>query len=419
MKKIWIHELEYAGETAAEKLARVREKMQRSGVSSIDLNEEDDVAWLTNLRGSGFADRYTPSFTGKMRVEMERAFLYTDLSLLTEEIRVHLTAAGIEAKPYEEAPGSIFDVKCYKTPSEIAHMKASHLRDGVIVTRFIRLLKERMAAGVHTDELDVVRILDGMRAEDPNYVGLSFPTIGGYGPNGAVIHYTADEKSNTVLEPHGLLVLDSGGQYLDGTTDITRTIALGPVNDEEKLHYTLVLQGMLRLMNTSFPADPEARRQLTLEHMGTKADGREYRFGEYLDTIARKPLRDHGLDYNHGTGHGVGYLGRVHELPVRIPEADFQPGLVMSDEPGVYLEGSHGVRIENLILCRPAAEEGMLGFEPLTAAPLEPDAVDVSIMTAEDLQMYNDYQQQVWEKLSGLLEAEDREWLKHETRILG
>ena len=419
-KSIWIHEAEYAQDSVRSKLERVRERMRVDGISTLDVMREDDIAWLCNLRGSGWEDPCTPKFQSAIRIEPDRVILYADEQYFAEGVKEHLAENGIEVRAYGLAPNCIAFTKCYKTASEIEHMRRCHVRDGVTVTKFIYRLKQMMAKGEYPDEIETARMLDDMRKADPKYVGLSFRTINGYGPHGAGIHYQATPETNIRLEPKGFIVVDSGGQYLDGTTDITRTIALGELTQVQRQYYTYVMQGMLRLLNAHITPDEVAQTQAAL------ADGDIYgarAVGRRLDEIARKPLKDQGLDYAHGTGHGVGYLGYVHELPRRIPEAIFAPGLIMSDEPGVYIDGEFGVRIENLMLCEAedAASEnaGGLHFTSLTWCPLERAAVVPEIMTADDIRMYNTYQRQVWETISPYLDGDEREWLRAETAEIG
>ena len=431
IRKIWVHDEKYAQDSIVEKLARVRADMQMRGIATLDVTAEDDVAWLCNLRGSGFGDEYTPKFRSAMRIEPDQAILYVDEEYFQDGVKEHLAAAGIEVRPYGMAPGCVTFTKCYKTRSEIENMKRSHIGDGVIVTKFIYRLKKMMREGIELDEIQAAKMIDDMRAADPLYVGLSFTTIDGYGPHGAVIHYMVTPETNVKLEPHGFMVLDSGGQYLDGTTDITRTIALGELTDKERLYYTYVMQGMLRLLDARITKEEAQSSYEALakgDIYGARAVGRR------LDDIARKPLRDHGLDYAHGTGHGVGYLGEVHELPVRIPEAIYRPGLVMSDEPGVYIDGEFGVRIENLMLCtedEPQEQDGTdrldapdkheacsLRFESLTWCPLERAAVAQQVMTDDDRRLYNEYQSKVWETISPYLDEDEKQWLREETAAL-
>ncbi len=418
-KSIWIHEAEYAQDSVRSKLERVRERMADDGIATLDVMREDDIAWLCNLRGSGW-DPSTPKFQSAIRIEPDRVILYADEQYFADGVKEHLTENGIEVRPYGLAPNCIAFTKCYKTASEIEHMRQCHVRDGVTVTKFIYRLKKMMAAGDYPDEIGVANMLDDMRKADSRYVGLSFRTINGYGPHGAGIHYQATPESNIRLEPRGFIVVDSGGQYLDGTTDITRTIALGELTDTQREYYTYVMMGMLRLMDAHITAAEREETERALaagDIYGARAVGRR------LDEIARKPLRDHGLDYAHGTGHGVGYLGYVHELPRRIPEAIFAPGLIMSDEPGVYIDGDFGVRIENLLLCEEETAEsdnaGGLHFASLTWCPLERAAVAVELMTADDRRIYNEYQRRVWETISPYLDEDEREWLRDETAEIG
>lgn len=424
--KIWIHDIRWAGVPAAEKIKAVRAKMKESGEEEIFVNALDDIAWLLNLRGSDIP--YNPVFYSFLHIA-EKITIYLQPASLTPEVVKYLDDLNIVIADYadfenaadalhgsENADGTshverkfsriIADIKTHKTDSELAHMRECGLRDGVYMTKFIYWLKRRMKEGADIDEIDASDYLYGLRAADQNFVSLSFSTISAYGPNAAIVHYEASEKSRRKLESKGLYLVDSGAQYLDGTTDVTRTIALGPLTDEEKKHYTLVCIGMLRVLYNKF----------TLPIDSTIIDG-----------YARGPLRSHGLDFNHGTGHGVGFLGCVHEGPARIarsqdpakaksgsgeqaksggaPAFTFTGNETVSDEPGVYIEGSHGVRIENMVAA------GADGFETLTWVPLEREAIDFSLMTAEDKNNFENYQMQVKEKIAPFLTDDERKWL--------
>lgn len=460
---IWIHDIKWAGQTAEEKIAAVISKMQELKQEEIVINALDDIAWLLNLRGSDIP--YNPVFYSFMQIRINKKCnrsasdatntecnppaaditIYLQPESLTDRVREYLTDLGIKIKKYSDfntQPNAktyssiISEIKGHKTNDELAHMRESGLRDGVYMTKFIYWLKKQMP---DIDEIDASDYLDALRAGDPNYISLSFPTISAYGPNAAIIHYRATATSRTKLQPRGLYLVDSGGQYLDGTTDVTRTIALGPLTEEEKKHYTLVCIGMLRAMNQKF----------TLPIDST-----------IIDKCARAPLRDQGLDFNHGTGHGVGYLGCVHENPARITRSRtaasaqgnqaaaagqetaaisaqqnsaasakesagpapyiFTGGETVSDEPGVYIEGSHGVRIENMIAVPTSAGSiksiGTSGsdtysFECLTWVPLEREALDTSLMTETDIQNFNDYQNEVKRRIAPYLSEDERKWL--------
>lgn len=390
--RIWIHDEKYAGCPAGEKLAALRGKM----TEGIDLNQHDDIAWLLNLRGGD--DPYTPVFDSFMHVEKDSAVLYIHTACADEDVRSYLSGLGVEIREYEafeereNYSSLVTEMKNIKSDFEINSIRRLSIRDAVYLTKFIYALKKAVK-DKDIYELDAVDMLEEIRRKDELYICPSFQTITGYGPHGAVIHYHAEEETNVKLEHHGLFVLDAGGQYLDGTTDVTRTIVLGPLTEEEKLHYTLVCMGTLRVLNAKLGEDKDSA---------------------FLDEMARRPLRDFGLDYNHGTGHGIGFLGQVHESPAGIRRIDaknpysFKGGEVISDEPGVYIEGSHGVRIENSIYCTGS------GFENLTWVPLERDALDLSVMTAGDKEYFEKYQAKTIEILLPYLDEEEREWLKRQ-----
>ena len=398
---IWKHELKWAGMSACDKLNRVYLKMRASDLSEIYVNALDDIAWLFNLRGSDIP--YNPVFYSFLHIS-DTVTIYLQEKSLSDEIREYLTELNVEIRDYntfehrEEYSNIISEIKTHKTPDELNHMRESGLRDGVYMTKFIYWLKKQTAMGTEIDEIDASDHLDALRASDPYYVSLSFPTISAYASNAAIVHYHSTEESRRRLMPRGLYLVDSGGQYLDGTTDVTRTIVLGPLTAEEKQHYTLACIGMLRVLNSKF----------TIPCKST-----------IIDECARSPLRSHDLEFNHGTGHGVGYLGCVHESPASISRSNpaaqakkkpyvFTGHEVISDEPGVYIEGSHGVRIENMV-----AVTGE-GFETLTWVPLEKEALDYSVMTEEDIEMFERYQQEVKEKISPFLNPEEKEWLLNE-----
>lgn len=440
---LMVHDLKYAGESAAEKLSRLRAEMKKQGAEVFITGALDETAWITNLRGADI--ECNPVFLSYLVLTEEDCTLYVQEAALTEEARRHLEKEGITAADYDsfgealsrirgkrillDVTGANYDtflrlhssnalvdvlspaavLKCVKNDREIRCMKASHLRDGVYVTKYIYYLKRLAREGFPKGytEVDAARVLDGLRAADPKYVSLSFPTISAYADNAAMCHYMPEEKTAKVLKAKGMYLVDSGAQYLDGTTDVTRTIALGRTTKEERRNYTLTVCGMLSLLYAVFPR-------------GVR--------GLNLDTFARKALWENGLDFNHGTGHGVGFFNNVHEMPVSVrmrPSADprqdiaYVPGMVTSDEPGVYIEGRHGIRTENMILCAEHPKfRGFLKFETLTLVPLDPELLDTDYMTDTDLQRYNEYQALVLKKIGPKLTGEERDWLENETRSI-
>ena len=296
--------------------------------------------------------------------------------------------------------------KALKNPVEIENERRAHIKDGVAMTKFIYWLKKNIGT-MDMTEISVSDYLEELRRQQEGNLGLSFNTISAYGENAAMCHYSATTESNKVLKPKGLYLIDSGGQYYEGTTDVTRTVALGPVTDEEREHFTLVAMSMLRLGHAKFL-------------YGCR--------GLSLDYIARQPMWERGLNYNHGTGHGVGYLLNVHErpngirykmVPERMDSAVIEEGMICSDEPGIYIEGSHGIRTENLIVCRKAQKNEygqFMEFEYLTFVPIDLEALDVGLMEKRDVEYLNEYHRQVYEKISPYLTEEERLWLKEATR---
>lgn len=440
-EKVWRYDIAYAGETAREKLRKLREKMAELMADVHIICALDEIAWLFNLRGSDVD--YNPVFLSYAVIEKESAHLFVDEDKLSPEICSCLEEIDVKLHPYDEIyttagtygsrhkilisenklnyrlcqilkdtgaklidrPDPVQSLKAVKNDVEIRQTRSAHLTDGLIMTRFMKWLKETVQTETLT-EASAAAHLDAMRQDAPGSLGLSFETIAGYGPHGAIVHYAVSEESDIPLEPCGLFLVDSGGQYLEGTTDITRTFALGPVTDEEKRHFTLVLRCMLNLMYAVFP---------------------EGVFCHSLDVLARTPLWEHGLDFLHGTGHGVGHLLNVHEGPnnffwkLREGAAPvvLAPGMVTTDEPGVYLDGKHGIRLENELLCQKKEETEFgtfLCFEPLTLAPIDLDAVDVSLLTDLDRQRLNAYHRKVFQMLSPELDADERDWLLKYTR---
>ena len=402
--------LRVTGESSESKLSRVREEMRKAGAEAHIITSLEEIAWLFNLRGRDVL--HTPVFYAFALVELEKARVY----LLNEgEDTKSLFDDDVEIKPYTaifdelktlKAKSIMYDentinyrlfesiphgcravkredpamlMKAVKNPTEIACTKQAHIRDGAAVTRFIKWLKENVGKDEIT-EISAAEYLAEERRREGAY-DLSFDTIAGYGPHGAIIHYEAAPETNVQLKPEGFLLVDSGGQYEDGTTDITRTIALGPLTEEMKRCYTAVLKAHIALATTEFDAETT---------------------GAQLDAIARKPLKDEGLDYKHGTGHGVGHMLSVHEGPASISprgvNCHILPGMIMSNEPGVYLEGKFGIRLENEILCI-ELENGKLGFETITLCPFEEEAILQDMLTEKERAWLNEYHARVCSKL--------------------
>ena len=420
------------GEPFEEKLARVREAMTKSSVNYHLITGLEENAWLYNLRGSDvdrspiffsftlitpdsirlykFGDDFDDLLKEKGVTVKSYLDIFEDIKLLPNEATV---LADFDAASYSliksiPAPCKIVDgispasvFKSVKNHIEIAATKEAHMYDGIAMVNFIYWLKNTVKKQSLT-EISASDHLESLRRAQPGFIDLSFDTIAGYMSNGAIIHYSATPESDTSLEANGFILVDSGGQYLKGTTDITRTIALGALTDKMKEYYTAVLRGHLDLAMAKFKA-------------GTT--------GCDLDYLARKALQEIGLDYNHGTGHGVGHVLSVHEGPQRISKLPnkykLEPGMITSDEPGVYIEGEFGIRIENEILCKEAdgnADE--LYFEMLTLCPYEPDSIISERLTEEERSYLNDYHKMIYSKLAPLLEPEVRNWLRKVTAPL-
>ena len=411
------------GESAESKLSRVREEMRKAGAEANIITSLEEIAWLFNLRGSDVL--HTPVFYAFALIERERATIY--LLNRTEKVK-SLFNDGIEIKPYEaifdelklldaksvmydgntisyrlfeSIPNACESIKCtdpamrmkaIKNSTEIACTKQAHIRDGAAVTRFIKWLKEN-AGKEEITEISAVEYLAEERRKQGAY-DLSFDTIAGYGPHGAIIHYEAAPETNVQLKPEGFLLVDSGGQYEDGTTDITRTIALGPLTKEMKHCYTAVLKAHIALATAEFDAETT---------------------GAELDAIARKPLHAEGLDFKHGTGHGVGHMLSVHEGPNTISprgkNSHILPGMITSNEPGVYIENKFGIRLENEILCT-ERKDGRYEFETITFCPIEREAILPELLTETEKAWLNAYHARVYDTLKPLLSTEEQVWLK-------
>ena len=430
---------ELTGASCTEKINRIREAISKNGASAIILSALDEIAWALNLRGDDV--HCNPVFISYLLISEEGYTLYILEEKITDEVRSYLKEHRVEIKTY---PSLAEDIRTFKekhrgvlqisplanealynlsstyadaivAPSPVALMKAVKNeieqagfrkvmeRDGVALVKFLRWLKEAVPAGGES-ELSVDKKLYEFRAEQANFKGISFDTIAGYKEHAAIVHYEATPETDIPLKPEGLLLLDSGAQYLDGTTDITRTLPLGPLTEEEKQDYTLVLKGHLQLQNAQFPA-------------GT--------CGTQLDVLARSAMWKCGINYLHGTGHGIGHFLCVHEGPHQIRMNHMptllEPGMIVTDEPGIYKAGRHGIRIENTLLIVPAQETEFgkfYKFEPLTLCPIAKEAIAICLLNDEELAWLNEYHQMVYDRLHPYLNEEEQAWLKEATSSL-
>ena len=435
--KAFIHPLAYAGKSCEEKLGLIRQQMKEAGADALLLPTLDEIAWTLNIRGNDI--HCNPVVVSYLLVEKDKACLFILPAKVDEELNAYLAQNGVEVHPYEEiqtflpkAPYSTLWLESAKTnyallsavpsacrlidaPSPVALLKAvrneveieglhhAMQRDGVALVKFLKWLEEAVPQGGET-EISVDKKLHAFRAAQPLYMGESFDTIAGYREHGAIVHYEATPETDVPLRPEGFLLLDSGAQYLDGTTDITRTIALGPLTQEEKEDYTLILKGHIALATAVFPE-------------GTR--------GAQLDVLARMPIWQRRMNYLHGTGHGVGHFLNVHEGPqsIRMNEnpVTLKAGMLTSNEPGVYKAGSHGIRTENLMLTVPAGE-GMFGnylkFETVTLCPIDTTGLIRELLNDEEIRWLNDYHRTVYEKLSPDLDKEEQAWLKEKCKAI-
>ncbi len=431
---------EAAGKSVEEKLEEVRRRLKEEGADAFFLAKLDDLMWLFNIRGCDV--ECNPVAMSYAYLTQNEATLFLQGKALNEEVRAYLARHQIRVEEYDavgtylknlpEGQRILADVgqcsysfykilsekqklvekknptlllKAVKNPVELANMERVFLQDSVAVTKFIYWLKTHVGKEEIT-EVTAADYLEGLRRQIPGFLDLSFPTIAGYKANAAMMHYEATPDNCAVLEPEGMLLVDSGGQYLGGTTDVTRTIVLGPISDEIKMHYTLTAAGMLQLTNAKWLYGCTGRN---------------------LDILAREPLWKIGLDYKCGTGHGVGYILNVHEGPQNMRwrftggmvEAALEAGMDITNEPGVYIEGSHGIRIENVMVAK-NGEKNEYGqfmyFDTLTYAPIDREAIDVKYLTEVQRGYLNEYHRKVYEKVGPFLEEEERKWLEEVTR---
>ncbi|MEY8412176.1 aminopeptidase P family protein [Lachnospiraceae bacterium 62-26] len=433
--------VEYTGERTADKLSRIREAMKKEGADVHILAALDDICWTTNLRGNDI--EYFPLLLSYAVITMDDMKLYVDETKLTAEMKESLAKDGISIHPYNAVyedikglsakDGVLVDpsrlnyalynnipkeakvieqmnpevlMKAMKNDTELKNIVNAHIKDGAAVTRFMCWLKKNIGKTEIT-EISAAKKLDSFRREQEGYLWQSFEPICGSGEHGAIVHYAATPETNVPVTTNGLFLTDTGGGYMEGSTDITRTFAFGELTDRMKEDFTTVLLCNLHLARVVFPHGIS---------------------GFNLDAMARTPAWERGMDYNHGTGHGVGYLMNIHEAPagfrcaVREKERNIlEPGMVITNEPGIYIEGSHGIRIENEMIVRkgPKTEYGQfLYFEPITYVPIDLDAVDPNMMKQEDKDQLNAYHEKVYELISPHLNDEEKEWLKEYTRAV-
>ncbi|MCD8092924.1 MAG: aminopeptidase P family protein [Bacteroides sp.] len=430
----YIYETKYAGKSSQEKIATIRKEMEETGAEALLISALDEIAWTLNIRGNDV--HCNPVVVSHLLIGKNDAHFFIQPQKVTEKLSAYLKEIGVSIHSYEDiepflnrltassillnpsktnyaaysairpdcrivkGASPVTLLKAIRNEQEIAGIHAAMQRDGVALVKFLKWLEEAVPAGGET-EISVDKKLHEFRAAQPLYVGESFDTIAGYKEHGAIVHYEATPETDVPLKPEGFLLLDSGAQYLDGTTDITRTIALGALTEEEKTDYTLILKGHIDLAMAVFPE-------------GTR--------GAQLDVLARMPIWQHRMNFLHGTGHGIGHFLNVHEGPqsIRMNEnpVTLQAGMVTSNEPGVYKAGSHGVRTENIVLTVKAGE-GMFGnylkFETITLCPICKKGIIKEMLTTEEIDWLNDYHRNVYEKLSPDLNKEEQEWLREAT----
>lgn len=428
-----LHPLEYSGESTSSKVSRVRKHLLDCGADGLLVTALDEIAWVLNLRGSDV--HCNPVFVSYLLISPENITLYINNVKLPDDVKAYLMPEHIDVQAYDSVVEGLrlyagksllvdmsstnyslatavpFEKVCSGV-SPIASMKAvknkveqdgfrvAMLRDGVAVVKFLAWLKSAVEAGGQT-EISLDERLTALRAEQPKFKGISFDTIVGYEAHGAIVHYEATPETDIPIQPHGLVLIDSGAQYLDGTTDITRTIALGELSEEQRRVYTLVLKGYIQLDRCRFPAGA---------------------CGSQIDALARAPMWREGYNYMHGTGHGVGSYLNVHEGPHQIRmewrPAPLQAGMTVTNEPGIYLEGKFGVRIENTLLIVPAESTAFgdfLKFETLTLAPIDTAPIVLEMLSTEEREWINNYHHRVYESLSPYLEGNEKEWLRKAT----
>lgn len=431
--KLFILEEKYSGESASSKISTIRNHISNTGTDYILISALDEIAWTLNMRGTDI--ECNPLFVSYLLISEKEATLYINKNKLTETTVDYLQSQGVGHRNYEDIesdltaisgrktamspsinfamynaasehntvfiqPSPVSEYKAVKNQTEINGFRNAMLRDGVAMVRFLIWLQKNIGNGNLT-ELSIDEQLYKERSAMENFRGISFATITGYQEHGAIVHYEADEQSASTLKPEGLLLIDSGAQYLDGTTDITRTIPLGPTTEEQKKDYTLVLKGFIQLAMAEFP-------------QGT--------CGTQLDVLARLAMWKEGINYGHGTGHGVGHFLNVHEGPHQIRmnnvPTPLQPGMTVTNEPGIYRAGKYGIRTENTMLAVPSRKTDFgefYKFEQLTLCPINTEAILWDMLSPEETNWLNEYHETVYSKLSPLLSDEEKQWLRNAT----
>ena len=438
-KPAFLLEEKYAGESVSSKFARIREKMRERGADRLLMTTLDDIDWMLNIRGNDV--EYFPLLLSYAIIYEDKVELYADgrkfdskiwkhfeenkvivlpyddiyevVKRFTEKDTIYLDPKRINYALYKNLPAQSKKVcgecpavlmKCVKNETEVQNIREAHLKDGIAHTRFMYWLKSNIGK-MEITEMSASAKLEEFRALQPDYLGASFDPICAYKEHGAIVHYTFTPETNVPLKPEGLFLTDTGGHYFQGSTDITRTVALGPISDTEKQHFTTVAISMLTLANARFLYGCT---------------------GMNLDYAAREPFWRMGLNFNHGTGHGVGYLGNIHEPPIgfrwRFNPEDSQTleaNMVITDEPGIYIEGSHGIRTENeLLVCKGEKNEygQFMYFEPLTLVPIDLDAIDAAQMNVQEREWLNSYHRRVRDMIGPYLPEKERKWLEDYTR---
>jgi len=428
--KVFVQPMKFAGETCSHKITRIREQLRSLHADGILVSALDDVAWTLNLRGNDV--HCNPVFVAYLLIDSKKAVLYINRDKLTDEVETYLHEEGVSVNNYEDVVDGLKHygeysilldtnetnytlynkvscqeiirhnspipaMKAIKNETEIAGYHRAMTRDGVAMVKFLKWLIPAVEKGGQT-EISIDEKLTSLRADQDLFCGISFDTIAGYQSHGAIVHYEATPETDISLKSEGLLLLDSGAQYQDGTTDITRTIALGEVTEEQKRIYTLVLKGHIQLSMCKFPSGSS---------------------GTQLDILARNDMWKYGLNYLHGTGHGVGSFLNVHEGPHQFRmnwmPAPLLSNMTITDEPGIYLAGKFGCRTENTLLIVPYCEGEFgpfLQFEPLTLCPIDKQPIDISMMSEQEMTWLNDYHSVVYEKLSPFLDSDEKVWLK-------
>ncbi len=440
-KEAFLLDIKYTGESSSKKIERLRSEMKKQKATVHIITSLDDIAWLFNIRGKDVL--YNPVVLSYVVITLDDVYLFVDESKLNEEILTEFKKDNISIKKYNEIYNFIKNIKqdevilidssrvnysiymaipsgvkkientnpttvmkSIKNETEIKNMMNSHIKDGVAVTKFMYWLKQNIGKTEIT-EISASEKLESLRKEQKEFIEPSFSTIAAYKDHAAMMHYSASNENQYKLEKEGLFLVDSGGQYLDGTTDITRTIVLGEISEELKYHFTTVVRGMICLSKAKFL-------------YGTR--------GVNLDILARGPLWECDIDYKCGTGHGIGFLLNVHEGPNsfywkigedKVNNPIIEEGMITTNEPGIYVEGSHGIRIENEIVARKGNKNEygqFMYFEPITFAPIDLDAIDTKYMNKDEIKYLNDYHRLVYDKISPYLDENEKVWLKEYTK---